>query len=86
MADKERGPAEVGLAEISVAYKQVFATQEGQIVLQDLLRRFGYNRHSLFDKDAMLMASREGARAVLIHMGNMIDADPAGLDERKGEL
>lgn len=66
---------EIGLPEIVHAYQHVAATPEGQIVIQDLVRRFGYSRSSTIDADPMRMAWKEGGRAVCVHIGRFIDAN-----------
>lgn len=77
-------PSVVTPADVCIAYKQVFGTQEGMIVLADLMRRFAFNRNSTFDgRDVNLMLTREGARQVLIHIGIQIDLDPASLEAQE---
>lgn len=71
---------EISPYDVAVAYKQVFATQEGQIVMADLLRYFGYTRNSTFDPNPGAMAYKEGQRAVLIHVGRQLDLNLAELD------
>lgn len=79
-------PREVSQADVVLAYKQVFSTQEGSIVLHDLLRRFGFTRRTTFDPEPARHAFNEGQRVVLVHMGRMIDADTAEVEElRKGQ-
>ena len=95
MAPREQSPqAEITSREVSpydvcIAYKTVFGTQEGQIVMMDLLRNFGYNRNTTFDPNPGAMAYKEGQRTVLIKIGRQIDLDPIGLEETRkstGEL
>lgn len=75
-------PAIISPADVVIAYKQAFAAQEGQIVLADLMRRFGHSRYSTFTKaggtEQMLL--NEGARRVLIHIGIQLDLDPAEVE------
>lgn len=73
------GPLEVSRADTILAYKSVFATQDGQIVLADLMRHFGYTNHSTFSEggDVNQTLVREGQRTVLIHIGRRINSDPA---------
>jgi hypothetical protein len=66
---------EVGLSEISAAYKQVAATREGQIVIQDLVRKYGFSRSTTLNTDPLRMAWNEGGRSVCVHIGRMIDYD-----------
>lgn len=74
-------PRQVSKADVANAYQTAFATPEGQIVLADLMRRFGYTRGSTLHENAHTMAFREGTRYVLVHMGKMMDADPSELAE-----
>lgn len=71
MADVEQK-----LREAMLAYKQVAMSPEGQIMVADLLGKFGWSRQSMFTGDALQLAFREGQRTVLVHMGRMIDGDP----------
>jgi hypothetical protein len=71
MAGKEQHP----LWALSEAYKAVSRTPEGELVLQDLVKRFGWTRQSTIDVDPLKMAWKEGTRAVVVHIGRMIDAD-----------
>ncbi len=67
-----------------IAYKVVAATQEGQIVIADLMRRFGFARFTTFvsgDPDRTTL--NEGQRTVVIHIGRMIDADPASFEDQE---
>ena len=69
------------LVEISAAYKSVAASPEGQIVIADLVRRFGFSRQTTFDTDLGKMAWKEGGRTVLVHIGRMVDMDTSQLIE-----
>lgn len=86
MTDEKRV---VGPADIMMAYKQVAALPEGQIVIDDLLRRFGFTRTSTYvHGDAIATTFREGQRTVLVHIGRMIEGDPAefaSTSKREGE-
>lgn len=79
----ELTPREVSPYDVCIAYKVTFATQEGQIVMMDLLRNFGYNRNTTFDANHGVMATKEGQRSVLIHMGRQLDMDPITLEETR---
>lgn len=63
------------IVELSSAYKQVAASPEGSIVIADLVKRFGYSRQTTLDADPLRMAWKEGGRAVLVHVGRMVDMD-----------
>ncbi len=71
----------VSPADIVIAYKAMAATQEGQIVLQDLINKFGYARGSMYNPHEqhpqIAMTIAEGQRTVCVYIGNMIDSDPA---------
>ncbi len=71
-----------------IAYKVVAATQEGQIMIADLMRRFGFARHTTHvPGDPERGTINEGSRLVLIHIGRQIDADPASFeDQNKVEM
>ncbi len=67
-----------------IAYKVVAATQEGQIVIADLMRRFGFSRNTTYvPGDPDMTVWREGQRTVIIHIGRMIDADPASFEDQE---
>lgn len=75
------GPVVAGAVDVVLAYKKVFSTQEGAIVIADLMRHFGYTMNSTFDPAAPhTQPFKEGQRVVLIHIGRRIDADPASLE------
>ncbi len=66
-----------------IAYKVVAATQEGQIVIADLMQRFGFSRcTTLVPGDPETTAFHEGGRVVIIHIGRQIDADPASFEDQ----
>lgn len=79
----EIDPGNVSPLDVCIAYKQVFSAQEGQIVMADLLRHFGFSRNSTFNVNPGSMAYNEGQRSVLIHVGRMLDADPTELEEAR---
>lgn len=63
------------------AYQRLFASEDGQQVLGDLIARFGYTDNPTFDSDAHRMAYNEGQRAVMIHVGKMMRVDADQLEE-----
>ncbi len=74
---------DVSPVDTCIAYKVVAATQEGQIVIADLMRRFGFSRYTTFvpgDPDRSTL--NEGQRTVVIHIGRQIDADPASFEDQ----
>lgn len=72
----------ISLADKVAAYQQVAATREGQIVIQDLVNKFGFSRTTLLNADPMRMAWNEGGRAVCVHIGRMVDTDLAAIEEQ----
>jgi hypothetical protein len=69
------------------AYQHMAETEDGQIVIQDLLRLFGYTRNTTFTDTLEGMAFREGQRSVVVHIGRMLDADAAAQEALdKGEM
>ncbi len=72
------------------AYKQVFSSVEGQIVLADLLINFGHNIHSTWTPaSGTHLGTRpedapfyEGQRSVILHIGRKVDARPGRADDQ----
>ena len=65
-----------------IAYQQVWQTDEGRIVLADLMRHFSWNTRSTYQGDGTENCiHREGQRSVLVHIGNQMEADPALAEE-----
>ncbi len=72
------------------AYKQVFSTMEGQIVLADLLIHFGHNMWSTWTPaSGTHLGTRpedapfyEGQRSVILHIGRKVDARPGRADDQ----
>lgn len=63
------------------AYKKIFSTAEGGIVLADLMRHFGFTMNSTYvDGSPNGIYLNEGARRVLIHIGRRLDTDPASVE------
>lgn len=74
-------------AKLIEAYQLLAQTESGQIVINDLLRRFGYTRNTTFQENTATMAYCEGQRSVVIYIGRMLDADPAAQEALdKGEM
>lgn len=71
-----------GAMDVVLAYHTVFGSQEGKIVLADLMRHFGYTLQSTMPADGNLnvMARNEGSRVVLIHIGRRLETDPASVE------
>lgn len=76
------------LGDVMRAYKAVAETEDGRTMIQDLVKRFGWSRQSMLSSDPLQLAWREGGRAVMVHIGRMIDGNPDEADEankRAGE-
>ena len=63
----------VSAVDLQAAYRDVFTSQNGQIVLGDLLRRFAYTSRTTIDADPYRTYAREGQRSVIIHIGRVMD-------------
>lgn len=81
MADPSRDE-KAEFLELVHAYKRCFASTDGQAVLRDLMRNFGYTRKpTMLDTEPIhKMAFREGQRSVLIHVGSYVDVTPESLE------
>lgn len=76
--------ASVSPVDTCIAYKAVAMTQEGQIMVADLMRRFGFSRYSTHvPGDPELSRMNEGSRLVIVHIGRQIDADPAAFEDQE---
>lgn len=76
-------PLKVGKVDVILAYRNVFHSQEGQIVLADLMRYFSWNMGPMLDlarPDALVLAHRDGQRTVLTHIGRRLEIDPASVE------
>lgn len=73
---------QLSLADIATSYKMVAASREGQIMIQDLVRRFGFSRQTTLNTDPLQMAANEGGRTVCVHIGRMIDYDAQELADQ----
>ena len=62
-------------AALTLAYRQTFATQQGLVVLADLLRRAGLMQSS-FASDPHETAYREGRRRLGLEIVEAINRDP----------
>ena len=89
-------PRVVSADEVLAAYKQVFSTPEGQIVLADLLKHFSYSRESTLKFPNPLSKQvpdpeggiyyREGQRTVVMHIGIMMDGERPKEEAKQGEM
>lgn len=70
--------------DVAEAYQSMAQNPHGQVVLADLMRRFAHNRASTFQvghtrsEDCVY---REGQRSVLVHIGRMLDVNPAEMED-----
>lgn len=63
-----------------MAYQRLFNTEDGKIVLRDLLQSCHFMTPT-FDGDALESAYKEGERSVLLRLIHTINADPEKLLE-----
>ncbi len=71
-------------ADVVIAYKNVAATQDGQVVLHDLVRKFAYAQQSMFklaNQDMNAVLHMEGQRSVVVYIGVMIETDPTMVEQ-----
>lgn len=66
------------------AYREVFNSEAGKIVLEDMMKSF-YTLSSTFDPNPHEMAYREGERSVVIRILKTINTDPFQLRQRLEE-
>lgn len=77
-------PRVVTPRQVAEAYQAMAENPQGQVVLADLMRRFAHNRASTFQaghtrpEDCVY---HEGQRSVLVHIGRMLDVNPAEIEE-----
>lgn len=52
-------------------------TEDGRIVIYDLMRRFAHNLAPMYrpGDDGMALAFKEGQRSVLVYIGSQLEAD-----------
>lgn len=76
--------------DVMIAYKQMAATPDGEVVLADLVRKFGYARNSTFNPgDPYSTVMCEGQRSVVVHIGRQVEgelSDVTDVDEQMGEM
>ena len=61
--------------DLRATYKSIFNSEDGQIILEDLSRRFGVYRTS-FVPDSNETAFREGQRDVLLFLHSTLRDEP----------
>lgn len=75
-----------GKYEVSVAWKNIMGSPDGQTILRDLVQRFGFARQSTFvSGDPYGTTLNEGCRVVLVHIGRMIEGEVPEEQEDRSE-
>ena len=64
------------LKQLELAYKQVFNSEEGKIVLEDLKKRCNFYTTSHIKGDSHESAFLEGTRSVILFINNMLNRKP----------
>lgn len=60
--------------DIHAAYEAIFLSREGEIVLADLVRHFGFTtRSTLVPGDTAHSAYQEGQRTVMVHIMKVLE-------------
>lgn len=65
---------------IAQAYRRLFATDDGQVVLEDMMRTF-HVFSSVMDGTSEETAHKEGERSVVLRIMKHINTDPRKLQE-----
>ncbi|MGI9251275.1 MAG: hypothetical protein ACR2PR_08765 [Pseudohongiellaceae bacterium] len=66
--------------DVIIAYQKVAQTEEGQVMLHDLVRNFGFAQSSIAvvaNFDPVKMQVIEGQRSVVAYIGAKIESSPA---------
>lgn len=63
------------------AYQRVFATEDGETVLKDLMKLGWFDRSSFAPDNQYETAFREGQRAMVLRVINIVNTDPKYLAE-----
>ena len=61
------------LKQLTIDYKQTFASESGEKVLEDLKKRCSFNTTTFVQGDSHDTAFREGQRAVVLFINNMLN-------------
>lgn len=79
--------ASVAPDEFEAAAARVFTTTDGQVVLQGLIERFGFeNRTTLVQGDPAFSAFHEGQRTVVVRLKEAVRRGYAGAQQQKEAL
>jgi hypothetical protein len=70
----EKDAAIKRIEEKQAVYKRLFGSEDGVVVMKEL-EMSCYLKSSLFSKDALEMAYREGMRSMVLHIRSMLDLD-----------
>lgn len=62
------------------AYQKVFNSEEGKIILKDLMKRC-YLKDTTYDGDQNAMMFREGTRSVVLHIFTQLKTDISILEK-----
>jgi len=63
--------------EVAAAYKELFASPAGQIVMAHLVAKFGFiNKTTFVPGDPMHSAVYEGQRSVMVYIGQQLAFNP----------
>lgn len=69
-------------ATVAEAYRLVAMTPPGQVMLKDLVRRFGFATVSTMEPgDPHMTAWREGQRTIVTHFHKMIEGEAGDLED-----
>lgn len=79
--------------DIIASYKKVFSSDDGKIVLKDLISKGGILKTSFVDRDPQGTAFNEGSRNLVLHILTILQTDASeierihkeNLDYQKGE-
>ena len=63
------------IAELKLAYRRTFNTDDGQKVLEDLKKRFGFESSTFVSGDPHTSAFNEGQRAALLLIVRMLSEE-----------
>ena len=61
------------LKQLTIDYKQTFGSESGEKVLEDLKKRCSFNTTTFVQGDSHDTAFREGQRAVVVFINNMLN-------------
>tara|TARA_R110002126_G_scaffold157128_1_gene304633 strand:+ start:90 stop:311 length:222 start_codon:yes stop_codon:yes gene_type:complete len=64
------------LKKLNLAYKQIFESETGKIVLEDLKKRCSFYTTSHIKGDSHESAFLEGTRSVILFINNMLNKKP----------